>query len=696
MKNIIRNLALVGLFSMALIFNSCQDEFEDVNIVNDEETITASSNTANLIANTSSNDGSFDNIVDGASCFAINFPYTVEVAGIQITIDSREDLQLIEEIFDELDTDEDILDIIFPITITLADFTEITIENTEALRELVAECTEGDDDDIECIDFVYPITLFTFDTNQETRGQVVVNSDRELRRFFAGLEDDDIVSIDFPITLISFDGTEIMVNSNAELALALERARNECDEDDDNDFNDDDFTKERLDAFLVECPWEVRSVIRNAFDTTSDFFEDILVFSEDGTVVLNASSTIRFNGTWTTIDSDRGVILTLEFEELPDFNFQWVVYEIAEGKIRLFGGEDDKVVLKQSCESDGNSSTDCDRAVVAEYLESGCLWQIADTDLEIDFEGTIDFSNRNIHAFLNNGTFADEGNWEVTDDGFRFNALLARIAALAGEWTIAECGETRIKLVNADGRFVVLEKNCDIEVPTLETLREILMECEWIIRLVKNQGEQINRVLGYKFEFMADGVVTLSNGINPSQGTWEVGFNDEMQLALLITLGAEGSVSFNWPLRDLTNERLSFEVEDIGYELVLQRVCDDNAGDGDVLEIRNIMLGGQWNVALYTEGDVDLTSNYTDFDFSFSNMNQVEISQNDDPIALGLWRVIRNADEALKFYLNFSDPGNNFAPLTGVWYIEEVDASRIRLVYEDENTVNVLVFEKRV
>ena len=76
----------------------------------------------------------------------------------------------------------------------------------------------------------------------------------------------------------------------------------------------------------------------------------------------------------------------------------------------------------------------------------------------------------------------------------------------------------------------------------------------------------------------------------------------------------------------------------------MQRVCDDNAGDGDVSEIRNIMLGGQWNVALYAEADVDMTADYNGVDFSFSNMHQVELSVNDDPFLTGLWRVIRNKD----------------------------------------------------
>ena len=63
---------------------------------------------------------------------------------------SREDLDLIEEIFDELDDDDDILDIFFPITITLSDFSEITIENQDQLEQYARECLEGGDDDGRC------------------------------------------------------------------------------------------------------------------------------------------------------------------------------------------------------------------------------------------------------------------------------------------------------------------------------------------------------------------------------------------------------------------------------------------------------------------------------------------------------------------------------------------------------------------
>ena len=571
----------------ALNFTACQSEFEEINGGDEQETIKASSSTAALIEETCSQDGSFDNIVDGASCIAVQFPYTVEVNGIEITIDSREDLHAIEEIFDEFDTDDDILDILFPITITLADFTEIVIENKDQLRELAADCLEGgDDDDIECIDFVYPITLYTFDINDQQSGEIKVESDEQLRKFFNELEDNDLISIDFPLTLKKYDGTEIVVNSNAELAMALSNAKNECDEDDDDDYNDDDFTEERLDAYLIECPWEVREVIRDNVSQTDQYFEYLMAFTEDGGVTVKDHGGNVLNGTWSTSQTDHGVLLTLSFDVLVDFNLEWLVYEIEEGKIKLYAENGNKIILKQRCD-------------------------------------------------INPG-----------------------------------------------------------ETPDPETLRAILKECEWIIKKVKNQGEEIDRLLGYEFKFMAEGVVTLSNGITTSEGTWDIGLNSESVLSLMITMGDEPGVSFEWPVRELFENRLRFEVEDIGYELALLRVCDDSANDGDVAEIRNIMMGGPWNVSTYLVGETEMNTEYAGMDFNFSTNHQVEVSVNDDPIAAGLWRILRDSEEGLKFYINF-DSNDSLGNLTEDWKIIEVSANAIELRHENgDGVMEILVFVK--
>ncbi len=587
MKKFLNYALYSGLLIMALTFSSCQEEFEELPDGNEQETIVASSSTAKLIERTSSNDGSFDNIVDGSSCFAVQFPYTVNVNGIDITIDSVEDLHLIEDIFDEVDVDEDILEILFPITITLPDFSEIVINSKEDLRELAEDCIEGgDDDDIECIDFVYPITLFTFDINEQQTGSVTVESDKDLRRFFAGLDDDDLISIQFPVTLKLFDGTEIVVDSNAELANAIENAKETCDEDDDDDFNDDDFEDGRLDICLTACPWVVKEVERDGVNQTDQYFEYLMTFTEDGGVTVKDRMGNNIEGTWSTRITDRGALLKLEFDVLVDFSLEWFVYEIGDHTIKLYTEGGNKIIMKQICKDE-------------------------------------------------------------------------------------ETGP--------------------------DTLREILKECEWIIKKVKNQGEEIDRLIGFEFKFLPEGVVTLSNGTTTSEGTWEIAMNDDGILVMAITMGDEPGVSFEWPLRDLDDNRLKFEVEEIDYELVLLRVCDDSVEDGDIPEIRNVLMGGDWIVASYIDNEVDETADFAGMDFSFTADHKVTVSTNADPLLDGLWRVLRDDDGQIKVYLNFG--GDDVVPLgelTDDWDLVSITADRIELKdISGDETVETLVFEKK-
>ena len=587
MKKFLNLATYTLLLSGALWLGSWQEEFEEVNTSNTTgASFKATSETAVLIENTSSLDGSFDNIVDGSSCFALNFPYTVNVNGLDITIDSREDLDLIEEIFDEFDEDIDVLDILFPITITQADFTELVINNKEELAELVRGCLEGGkDDDIECIDFMYPITLYTFDINNTQTGTVTVESDEQLRRFFHELGDDDIVSIEYPVTLVKYDGTEMMVSNNEELAMALRMAKDACDEDDDDDYNDDDFSVERLANLLPECPWVVLTVERDGTDQSGQYEAFLFTFAENGSVQVKDRGGNTLNGEWSLRMGDSGVLLTLAFDTLVDFNLEWKVCEVGEGKIKLYGDEGNRIVMRIKCGDPGD--------------------------------------------------------------------------ILPG------------------------------------ALTEILRECSWIIKKVKNQGEEIDRLIGYEFEFQAENVVTLSNGTTTLTGTWEVAQGTNGGLVLAITMGDEPGVSFEWPLRDLFDNRLRFEVSEIDYELILERACA-NAPDGDVLEINNILMGGDWMVASYVDGGIDETSNYAGFDFSFGMEQILTVSTNMDPLTTGLWRVVRDSDGKLKVYLNLGDGDDIFADLTDDWDFVSVTANRLELkdISGGDGTVTVLVFEK--
>ncbi|VAW14935.1 FIG00652081: hypothetical protein [hydrothermal vent metagenome] len=456
MKIFFKSAMYASLLVVALSFTSCQKESPVDVQLDDEQTLVANSATAKLIERTVSNDGSFDNIVDGSSCFDIRFPYTVEVNGLEITINSEQDLELIEKIFDALENDDDILDILFPITITMADYSEITINGVEDLREISEQCIEGGgDDDIECIDVVYPVTLFTYNPNLQETGSVTVDSDKELRRFFAGLSETDIIGIDFPVVFEMYDGTKVTVNSNSELAQAIERAKEACDEDDDNDYNDDDFNKERLDNLLVECPWLVKEIKRNDQDNSEQYADYLLNFDEDGSVVARDRAGNVLNGEWSTRVSDYRVLLKLEFETLVDFTLEWFVYDIDGERIKLHAGDGNKIIMKSAC---GYEVQECSENFIKETLKT-CKWEASNGESSFLDDLTIDFSNMDIH--VNGPNMAvDEGSWAISGTTLTFSGLSTTLANYVGEWEVVECSARRFKLKRGDD-YLVLEKECE-------------------------------------------------------------------------------------------------------------------------------------------------------------------------------------------------------------------------------------------
>lgn len=573
-----------SLLLAALSFTSCQEEFEELPGEDNQEAILASSSTAQLIKRTSSKDGSYDNIVDGANCFAINFPYMVKVNGLGVNINAKEDLKLIKQLFNEVEIDDDILEIIFPIKVTLSDYTEITINNKEQLRQKVEECIKGgDDDDIECIDFVYPIVVYSFNIDLQQTGSVTVENDMQLRRYFAEREDDDLLSFDFPITMELYDDTKISVGNNAELANAIETAKSKCDDDDDD--YDDDFTQERLEEYLVACPWLVNEVIRANVNSTDQYFDYVLNFSEDGNVVMKDRLGNNLTGTWSTRIGENRLLLKLEFETLVDFSLEWFVYDLVDGKIKLYAGEGEKIIMKKAC--------------------------------------------------------------NIVDN-------------------------------------------------TPDTLREILRECSWVIKKVEVNDEELDRLLGYEFSFMSEGVVMLGNGTNTSEGTWGINANAQGRLVMAITMGDEPGVSFEWLLSDLMDKRLKFGIGDEHYELILERVCNDNADDGDVTEIRNIMMGGEWIVAKYSDDGVDETEDYATSTFTFQAALAIQVvAGENEPSYHGLWRVIRDSEGELKCYLNFGLT-ESMEDLTDDWKIVSVNSDRLELKdISGDGSIDILVFEKK-
>jgi len=349
-------LPILILFLLAILVASCRSEVTEIIDDTQEPSLKANSTVAKLMKRISLNDGSNDNIIDNANCFNLQLPVTVIVNGLEIVVNSAEDFEVIEAIFDEFDDDDDSIQIEYPIRILLSDFTEVIINNQGEQNGFMNSCNGENevDDDIECLDFQYPINVSIFNTTTEQIDRITIANDRQMHEFIEDLDEDDIANIDFPISIILLDGTEIIINSLEELEIDIDNAKDDCDEDDDYDYNDDDnnnLSEQEFTNLLTSCSWKVDELEINDQDL-ENFKNYALTFNPDGTVAAELDSNSS-GGTWSVSSDNNGLRLTLTMDSLTEFNNNWRLHKIEEedddkDKVDLRTGRD-KLELIKNC-----------------------------------------------------------------------------------------------------------------------------------------------------------------------------------------------------------------------------------------------------------------------------------------------------------------------------------------------------------
>lgn len=533
-----------------MVFVSCRTEDDLAIDPPIEETITANSTVADLISRTSQNDGSLDNIIDNASCLSVELPVTVTVNGTQITIDDEDGYEEIEDIIDLFDDDVDTIEITYPITIILADFTTVTVNSDEELIALATSCVgeNENDDDIECIDFQYPITASIFDENNELVDTITINSDEEMFEFIDDLDEFAAVVINFPITVILADGSTVSVSSIQELENVIENADDTCDEDDDNDFDDDDCdscTTNDLESVFADCSeWTVDKLERNDEDLEDNFVGYVFEFNSDGTILVT-QNTNTFNGTWEASGTGNNISVTIDINGLTDFNDTWNLHEIeqepGEVKVDLRLG-DDRLRFESDCSSGGNT----DDTALVNALTTGD-WYVTfffdDTDETADFSDFVfNFASDNTATATDtNGT--TNGSWSTTSGdetelGLNLNfGTGIPLDELTDDWDVLEVTNDIIRLKDISGGdgtedFLTFERTPFDGGNGNDDLTMILSDGLWIVAsYTEDADDQTANFAGYEIDFNIDGTVSASNGANTNNGTWSV-FSSGNQMAM--------------------------------------------------------------------------------------------------------------------------------------------------------------------
>lgn len=409
MKYLVRILTVA--FFMLLVL-SCQEEKVEIIESESRASLKVDTDVARLIQKIAMKDGSGDNIIDGASCINVQLPISVIVNGTEIIIDEEEDFETIEAIFDAVDNDDDLLEIIFPITIITSNYDEFTVTSAEEFEGYTSECGEEDavDDDIECLDFVYPITVSVYDSANQLLNTVSIKNDKRFYQFIDYLQGYHIVKINFPIAVILFDGTEQIINNMDELELIIEETAGLCDEDDDFDYDDDDCddcTQDKLKELLFDCPLKIFSFIINNEELSDEYENFTLQFYVDGVVTITGDNEVTF-GEWEIETTDFGIFITVFAPNLPNFNFTWRLYEMNEDGTFDFRHGDNRMKLRKYC--------NLTKYELIQNLKEG-QWEVANHTedgvvLTEMYNGYVLEFNNDWTVSAKNGTVEVEGVWE--------------------------------------------------------------------------------------------------------------------------------------------------------------------------------------------------------------------------------------------------------------------------------------------
>ncbi|WP_299521587.1 hypothetical protein [Winogradskyella sp.] len=642
----INKLLLYAFFAL-LALTSCQDEEVEAITADEQEIIQSDTPLAVFMTNITSNYGAYDDILDESSCFSIELPVTIIVGDVTIVIETLQDIEDLEELFEEFEDEEDFFDFVFPITIIFSDYTEIVIESIDQLEGFIEECDlDGYEDDniIECVDFVYPISFSVFNADFNIVDTITIENDEALYNFLEDLEDDEnalIVSLNYPVTLVYANGETVTVNSNQELADAIEAAEDDCDDDDDIC----EIGLEELEAYLLECAFEVE--IYNQEEDLVDTLQ--FEFNASGSIVVTGDATVVDEGEWDLLETDLGNKLIIEgLQTFTMANGLWLLKECDEDDELEFVKETDTGDITMELELDCEDEVfDCfDDFELVECLGPN---NESEFNLSANTVGLVDCPYEFIPSF------------HVTEAGAE--ADIDAIENTESYWSAT--GEVYLRIESTNGNFEVF------------TIYLIAEECNY-------------------FECYGNYNLTVCDEDDGAEDGFGV-----FDLNLIFSNCPNDDVEYNFyaALEDAENEvnalanpfvntivspqliysRVALAGDPSAYEIFTHElIVEDCYADGcSEQEVDAYLLDCIWNAVNYNGSD-----NLMEWNFDFEGANNIVVIYTDTQTIDAIWTTSQSEDGVVVTFDGVSGP--NIQAITGEWLVVECSEDFFHLERGDD------------
>jgi len=323
---------LLVIFVISVGFTGCQEEEDSV----DSITNTNLSNTTpvtNLLARVTQNPTFIDNVLDNSSYMSIVLPVTLTVNGQQITVNSQNDYQLVQNAIDAYSNDDDVVHFSFPISIKQKNYQIIVVNNQSDYNSVLSQYPTDDGfNEIACIGITFPITLSIYDSNNQFANSLTVTNNTSLYNFISSLQDNVYYSINYPIEIHDVNGVKITITSNHELEELIEDSVNDCTSTTSSDFS----------TIITSGTWHIDYCYYNEHDDSNDYTSYNFTFLSNGTINVVKNST-NSTGTWYkyTDSGKEKIDLTFSASGLNDLQEDWKITEYTPTSFRLRHGSSD-------------------------------------------------------------------------------------------------------------------------------------------------------------------------------------------------------------------------------------------------------------------------------------------------------------------------------------------------------------------
>jgi hypothetical protein len=257
--------------------------------------------------------------------------------------------------------------------------------------------------------------------------------------------------------------------------------------------------------------------------------------------------------------------------------------------------------------------------------------------------------------------------------------------------TLADGSQTT---VTSNAHLEAMIEGCEDSIPDPTSpieLETILTTGNWFVGLLFDTIDETHLFAEYEFTFNSNGSATANSGSNTVDGSWFVSSSSSGSLKLNLDFGEDepfDELEEDWKVLDFNNNLI--RLKSGSRLLIFSRVAYDGGVNTDVSLLTDILIDGLWLIAFYL--DELGASSYSTFQFNFQTNGTVSVSNNIVTLE-GNWFVTVKANGDLKLILNFID-AYPLDELDNDWLVVEFQNNQVKLVDENSNNNDELIFEK--